>query len=261
MHYLRPQFYIYRYIRNLEKLRLGKFKNFHASKKRCFLIGNGPSIKQQDLTQLNDEIVFVTNHFVLHNQYKDISPDYYCVCDHRMFEGGANEEWATLMYEKANRTIKFFPLSARINIKSDSRFDNTSTYYLNHTSGKIWDLNKMVLDPRQDVYSGDTIIIDYCIPLAFYMGFTEIFLLGCDCDYGLDKDKDFSRSYFFDSKLATSERQTVKYLQKEWSNNVFKSYKIAKDILENRGCKIYNSTLGGKLEVFERVELKKIFQN
>jgi hypothetical protein len=37
---------------------------------------------------------------------------------------------------------------------------------------------------------------------------------------------------------------------------VFAGYKRAKEVFEENGRKIYNSTVGGKLEIFERVPLE-----
>ena len=40
--------------------------------KRCFIIGNGPSIKDQDLTLFKNEITFVANNFYLHKDFDKI---------------------------------------------------------------------------------------------------------------------------------------------------------------------------------------------
>src|SRR5690349_18838408 len=41
------------------------FRNLHKGR-RCFIIGNGPSIKDQDLSPLANEITLVTNSFHVH---------------------------------------------------------------------------------------------------------------------------------------------------------------------------------------------------
>ena len=255
---------VYRWIRCpdlvYERLRVKRFRNYHRGRRRCFLVGNGSSIRYQDLTQLRGEVVFVTNSFVLHSQYEEIVPTYYCVSDPNFFLGGVNPEFGHLMKQKAHATVKFFPLSAKKAVKRSGLFHGNSIYYLNYIGIPIWKTGRMNLDISKEVYTGDSVIIDFCLPLAFYMGFSEIYLVGCDMDYGLDQAEDFSRGYFYDARLTTASRQTVKYLKKEWYENVIASYMVARRIFEQEGRKIYNATLGGKLEVFERVDLEKILE-
>jgi len=266
----RPAIIIYSMIRDFllgkiyfprERTRLKKFKDLHQNDKRCFLVGNGPSIKNQGLTLLKDEIVFVANHFVLHEQYKEISPTYYCVSDPRLFIKGTNREWGELMMKKTKSTIKFFPLRAKWAVRRNKYFVGDEIYYLNYLAHKrIWEQNKMSLNVEKGVYTGDTIVIDFCLPLAFYMGFREIYLLGCDSDYALESAEDYSEGYFYDPSKTTAARQTKEYHRKHWYNNIIKSYEVAKRVLWEKNCRIYNATHGGKLEVFPRVEYEKVIR-
>lgn len=241
-----------------ERLRIGKFKNIHRHYKRCFIVGNGPSIKKQDLTLLRDEIVFVTNSFVLHEQYEDIAPTYYCVSDPRFFLGEVNPEWGEFMREKTRDTVKFLPLSARKIVARSGLLTGHSVYYLNYLPRHIWELGAMNLDPSKGVYSGDSVIIDFCLPLAFYMGFSEIYLLGCETDYALDKTTDYSEGYFYDVNKVTAPRQSREYHSNNWYYNVITSYEVADRFFRANGRRIYNATIGGKLEVFPRVKYEDI---
>ena len=76
------------------------------------------------------------------------------------------------------------------------------------------------------------------------MGFREVYLIGCDCD--------LSKGIHYDG----SEETNAPYVD-SW-NNVFKLYEICKKIYEEDGRIIYNATVGGKLEVFERRKLEEI---
>ena len=49
--------------------------------KTCFIIGNGPSIKDQNLTRLANQETFTMNGFWRHPQYKIIKPKYYIATD------------------------------------------------------------------------------------------------------------------------------------------------------------------------------------
>jgi hypothetical protein len=81
------------------------------------------------------------------------------------------------------------------------------------------------------------------------MGFQTAYLLGCDCDY--------SQSHHFDNR-RTIKKEAPVMTTDAGKNRVFKGYEICKRAYEKDGRKIYNSTVGGKLEVFERVSLEDI---
>jgi hypothetical protein len=123
----------------------------------------------------------------------------------------------------------------------------------------------MSLDITKAVYTGHNVIIDYCLHLAFYMGFSEVYLLGCDCDFKLDEAPDFSKAHFYPQELAGELPPQTGDLEKQ-QNDVFntvntfrKSYSVAKETFEKQGRKIYNAGIGGKLEVLERVNYDELF--
>lgn len=259
--YYRAQYYAqYWGFRLTEGRRLRKLKNIHAGE-RCFIIGNGPSIRQQDLTKLKDEMTFVTNWFVLYEDYERISPNFYCVSDPKFFDlRDGREDRYEVMMEKTSNALRFFPLLCKQAISKQGLFQAHRVFYLNYPpyGPRVWESGKINLDVTKRMYTGDTAIIDFCLPLAFYMGFTEVYLLGCDSDYGIDKDDSYKQAYFYNIGDHKTERQTLDYHRKFWFNNVINSYQVAKEAFESNGRKIYNAGIGGKLEVFERVDFEKV---
>ncbi len=241
-----------------ERPRLKRFKKLHADQKRCFIIGNGPSILQQDLTKLEHEIVFVTNSFVHHNQYDEINPTYYCVTIDLIKYNDFDAEWYPLMLEKTANTPKFFSLRAKPFIRKHNLFVNHPIFYLNCRDTPIWETKSMSLDITNEVYYGCTLIIDFCLPLAFYMGFSDIYLLGCDCDYKLREAEDLSKGYFHHFCRAFNQKRFEEHGE-PWYDKVTASYSVARDTFEKHARKIYNAGVGGKLEVFERVNYDDLF--
>src|SRR5262249_39479466 len=63
-----------------------RFKDRHRGG-RAFILGNGPSLNQQDLTPLKEEITFGTNTFWKHPQIGQWQPTYYCLVDPLYFDG------------------------------------------------------------------------------------------------------------------------------------------------------------------------------
>ena len=83
------------------------------------------------------------------------------------------------------------------------------------------------------------------------MGFSEIYLLGVDCNYKIPKQ-------YFDERenwLATDlEHATmINYLMQS-------GYKFYKGKMDQYGVKVFNATRGGMLEVFPRVTLEDILK-
>src|SRR4051812_20507954 len=81
---------------------------------RCFIIGNGPSLKEQDLSRLTGEVTFATNSFYLHPLAKEQQlPMYYLLSDPQYFDGStSNEEFAQLQAAIGSKPI-FLPHYAR----------------------------------------------------------------------------------------------------------------------------------------------------
>ena len=86
------------------------------------------------------------------------------------------------------------------------------------------------------------------------MGFNEVYLLGCDCDY--------SKTHHFHGKDYSYMDDQVKQSLALDSRNeeMFQSYRIIKNAFEKDGRKIYNATVGGKLEVFVRKKLEDVIK-
>jgi len=239
-----------------EGSKIKKLKNIYKNE-RCFIIGNGPSINQQNLTKLKDEFSFVTNWFVLYEKYAQINPKFYCVSDPNFFQN-IDPSWYSLMISKAKKTKKFFPYSARYSIQHTNLFHNQEVYYLNYCAGFSWISGKTNIDLLKPLYCGDTIIIDFCLPIAYYMGFKEIYLLGCDCNLGSNKETS-QQSHFYENKYHKTKQSSNEYLRDQWLNNILKSYEIINVEFEKNNRKIFNAGVGGNLELFERVKLEELF--
>ena len=55
-------------------------KNMFAGR-RCFLIGNGPSLKTQDITLLKNEVTVVASSFFRHPDAKVVNPPFWVFAD------------------------------------------------------------------------------------------------------------------------------------------------------------------------------------
>ena len=67
-----------------------KYKNIHKGQ-RCFILGNGPSLKTDDLRQLENEFVFSVNQIARHPDFEYIKPTYHFWADPHFFEIDENK--------------------------------------------------------------------------------------------------------------------------------------------------------------------------
>ena len=239
----------------------------HAGK-RCFIIGNGPSLNEQDLSFLRDEVTLVSNWFVNAGQYAQIDPKYYCVSSHEMFGGWnkpdpfLNQDFYLAMQKKARGAHKFFSFAFKDYIREAGLFLDEKVNYLLFERPKrlVDEVGEINLDLTRQLDDGYTVIQTMCVPLAVHLGCTEIYLIGCDCNYGIQKADD-PKQYCYDSKLHTTATTKFVSLERIWAENgpVFQSYSILGETLRSRGIKLFNATHGGRLEVLPRADYRSLF--
>lgn len=247
--------------------RLDSLRGAHQGQ-RCFILGNGPSLKKQDLSLLENEATFVSNWFVNAENFREVNPSYYCVTSHEMFGGwnradpALNEDFMEKMMAKASGVPKFFSFAFRDYLTKSEIFPANELYFV------LFERPKLLVDEKGDVNldlskhldDGYTVIQTLCIPLAVHMGFTEIYLLGCDCDYGIQKPED-PKQYFYDSSLHTTRTTKFESLERIWAPGgpVFRSYEIIGSKLAGMNIKLANATEGGRLGVLPRESYESLF--
>lgn len=225
-----------------------KFKNIHKGE-RCFIIGNGPSLKIEDLEKIKAKgfKTFACNRIYLAYEQTDWRPDYYFMADLRLIESDG-------MSPKLDVPIdhRFFP-DAAINNVSGGSFYHTLYYRYKQDS-------KFSKDASEGVYQSGTVTTDM-LHIAYYMGFSEFYLIGVDFNYHMgNKSADgnsyvynnennyFIKGYFKKGEVANTNDPATNLL----------GYEAARRAIEEEGRKVFNATRGGKLEVFERIDIDEL---
>lgn len=171
---------------NVKKL-LGqnrKFYNIHRNN-RCFILGNGPSLNDDDLSVLRDEIVFTVNQAYRHKQFSSLHSNYHFWIDENFFKVDTNNDPTDLeMFETMRKVAEeqriscFYPSSAYKLIKKYGLDRNNNAYYL-YPKLRFYDHYDLRCDISKLMPSFGT-VVQYAIFAAVYMGIKEIYLLGCD---------------------------------------------------------------------------------
>lgn len=227
---------------------LKRYKSKHFGK-RCFIIGNGPSLVAKDLDKLKDEITFAFNRIYYIFDKTDWRPTYYCSEDNKIICRSKDE------INKLDIKDKFFPVNFPWDYKVN--FTNTNYYIFkfgNHSVEPFFS-NDIV----KQIYWGNTVAYT-AMQIAVYMGIKEIYLLGVDHHFNkmiTDKGKvviDHSAKDYF-SNSYNHDKEELDIPNIEISTRAFVA---AKRYADKHNIKIYNATRGGKLEVFERIDFDKI---
>ena len=222
--------------------RIKKFENIHKGQ-RCFIIGTGPSLNKTNLSLIKEEIIFGVNTLYRGLSKFGITCDYYAITDLDVWQ----KHFKNIL---GLDTVLFLSGGAGESYLSKKRFFQKfqkNEPFLVRDLGSMWSSKCFSKDLSMGTYNGDTIIIDICLQAAYYMGFKEVYLLGCDSDY--------SGLHRFDGLIT--ENLQGGGVTGDWSK-VFDSYEICKKIYEEDGREIINATVGGKLEIFKRKKLEEI---
>lgn len=237
------------------------FKNKHMSR-RCFVIGNGPSLNKQDLSLLSNEITIVMNYFYKHPIVEKWQPNYYCLADPKEFDGSKKTE---NFYQKLRQKVpssKFLlPAYAKNVIENQKLLPVDQTYYTTFrgtlSNGLNYDID--LTESIPGVQSTSQLAIMW----ALYMGCSPIYLIGLDHDWLSYRGAPphFYRGATIDN-YSKAEGDLSKFCYKGELKAVldlWKGYETILRIIANKNISIINATEGGFLDVFERREYKSIF--
>lgn len=227
-----------------------RYKNLYWGK-RCFLLGSGPSLTLDDLNQIYEkgELSFGANKIFKIFEQTRWRPDFYCATDRRILSF-YQETIANL--ELSQMFIAYYH-DRKLQKLADAllKKDNVNLFAMKESVSD--DEIEFSEDPSEFIVEGRTVIYAM-MQIALYMGFKEIYLLGVDFNYsdptGYDKK---GQDHFCKNYIEEGEEVLISSQQ-----YCLKAFEKAKKYSQKHGVKIYNATRGGKLEVFERVDLESI---
>lgn len=226
--------------------KISTYKNSNYGK-RCFIIGNGPSLTYKDLEKLKYEYTFATNMIFKIFEETDWRPTYYLAQDYTALKQLYNSDETI---NKLSSSLIFLPIDIK-NLKI--KYSNRIKYFYIYRKSPFPKAPKFSSDVSKIVFEGGTVTYS-AIQLATYLGFKEIYLLGVDNNY--------SYAIMPDGKIiknsALKDYFTEYYNTNEYTEpvNLAKpdlAFRSAKQYCEDNEIKIYNATRGGKLEIFNRI--------
>ncbi len=261
-------------IMKTELKRNSEFKNKYDGK-RCFIIGNGPSIKKVDFSKLSDEITFTVNQLPRNPEFAKLKTTFHVWADARFFDIDENKpediELLNIMRNvnsEGNKPVVFYKDVAYQMIKKFHLDEELKIYYYQQGGFDSYRLINADID-FTNLVPGFSTVIQYIICLAVYMGFKEIILLGCDCtgivstaESRIGKAENSAYGY----SISSNEKKRLEKVQKltsfrdemQWWVHIFDDYKILDEYCKKHGAKLLNATNPTLLENIERVNLDEL---
>lgn len=243
--------YIYCYVPKHPELfeQLRQFKDIHKGE-RCFIVATGPSLTIEDVNKLKGEICWTCNSGIKLFSQTDWRPQYYAIADGTVFTRIKDQidsvEMPISFYN--HKDIEWsgeniYPLPMWVSLVLDEA--------TRAVIPRSWRKKRMSLDISKKVFMGGN-ITNVIIQICFYMGFKEIYLLGCDCNYTP------SNSH---SSIANYKNGDILYEAADYvAQSMIDDHKCAKAVADKLGVKIFNATRGGMLEVYPRVNLDDVIK-
>jgi hypothetical protein len=230
--------------RRIETLR-GRYKE-----RRCFIMGNGPSLLECDLNHLASEVTIVSNaHYLIWDQLTYV-PTFLAVEDRLVAEDRADE------LRRLTDITRIFPFDLRPLL---GPADETKLY-LNFPRD-YRPFPKFSRDLTKRGYWGGTVSF-LNLQIAAYLGCNPIILIGFDHSYVVSSKE--MRDHVIHSQVEDVNHIHPDYFGPgyRWHDpNILRmelAYRSARQELESLGVRVLNATIGGQLEIFERISFDSL---
>lgn len=256
-----------------EMIRTKSLMNIHKGQ-RCFILGNGPSLKHHDLEKLKDEFVFTVNFMMKSDYFKILNPSYHLFFDPVVFglsqEKEEDKEKIALIagtLESNSEMIYIIPYRRRANFIK--LFPNHKFRFIYNS--KIY---TPLLKKSSSLHRNTPVfqnVVVYAINSAIYMGFKEIYLLGVDMTGFLEH---FEHNIIHDHWghfYSKSDEEKAKVLEILVENNIdnefylktygktFEHLKMMQNNAIEKKVKLFNASKHGALDFIPRVDYDNIF--
>jgi glycosyltransferase involved in cell wall biosynthesis len=223
--------------------RIRKFRDAYKGQ-RCFIIGNGPSLRGMDLSPLRDEITFGLNRIYLLFEELGFSTTFLVSINRLVLEQAVQEVTA------ADSTV-FLNWWSYHHVERER-----DPIFVRVTSARP----RFSTAADRGVWAGATVTFA-ALQLAYFMGFEEAILIGVDhsfADKGRPNDVVESsgpdQNHFDPSYFGKGFRWQLPDL--EMSE---RAYELARVAYERDGRRVLDATVGGKLEIFPKVDFTSLF--
>lgn len=247
-----------------------KFENIHKGK-RCFILGNGPSLRDVDFSLLKNEYVFTVNQLARRDDYCELEANYHLWSDFNFFdESNVTEELISCMKRVntgKNKVQCFFPADVKKFLDAHGISDEINCNYFKLRTTFYEGFNEKI-DFTKFTPCLST-VVHYAILLAVYMGFSEIYLLGVDTTQIMVQIKSFlmeNDENDYSYEVTESEKKRMEKLLEQHSLegyahsfwHLLLTYRNLFQYCEKRNIKLFNCSKVTTIDSIPRVPLERV---
>jgi hypothetical protein len=233
-----------------DDMNIKDLKNKHKGED-CFVIGNGPSVNDHNFSLLLNKNLIVTNCFHQHPLWPKFKNIYHVELNGAFRLHPSVTEWKVKQLLKNENANYIFRMKFK-SIWDNLPLPNNKKYYLKlHKpptvmEGKYnWDISEYSLWANTGVIEGS-------MALAQYMGFKNIYLIGCDVSGFYERG-----GYFYDWK-KTPQVYHPRKSDSEDFENMKKSWETISKKFKEKNINIYNLSKFSKLCYFKRKKMEEV---
>lgn len=227
--------------------RLAALKDRHRGQ-RAFIIGNGPSLRQTDLSRLRNEVTFGMNRIYLLFPELGFHTTYFCSINNLVIEQFSADILALPMPRfLAWRSHAYFP--------PDLPLEQLPTFLYTTYTGP-----RFSPDVRGRVWESAT-VTNVALQLAFHMGFEKVILIGVDHNFTFKGEA---------NKTVVSDGDDPNHVSPNYFGRGVRwqlpdldtseiGYALARTAYQKAGRHVLDATVGGKLTIFPKVDYNSLF--
>lgn len=250
-----------------------QFKDSHLGQ-RCFILGNGPSLKDVRFADLRSEFVFTVNQLMRRPDFPELDSNMHFWADEMFFtsaiETDGGQELIQVMRKINESNAKcFYPISQYNFVMKHGLYEEGKTFF--HEFGiHMYPGYKGKIDYTK-IVPGLGTVVQWCVTMAIYMGFKEIYLLGVDntallsiYNQFLDKDSEILYSYNVSEnekrRMAKMfEEASLLRLTRSFALNLSDYLSLA-DYCNRHGIQLYNCTERSLIEGVAKKHLSDVLR-
>tara|TARA_Y100001963_G_scaffold128955_1_gene183735 strand:- start:905 stop:1723 length:819 start_codon:yes stop_codon:yes gene_type:complete len=235
-----------------------KFKDKHKGE-RVFLVANGPSLADTDLSLLKDENTIAMNRIsLIYDRHPNWRPTYYVFSSTNVKNSVWGQAWSSSV-ERAISEPKTTSFIARI-------FKDYIDPWDEHENVGWFDSmseTKPTLEGEISPHSFSTDVVDridksgttmnLALQLAYHMGFTEIIFVGADLGWTQDHGSESDPNHFDKSYRANIPNPKKANYQMRNIHSLAKRHLTEKD----PSIKMYNASIKTVLDVYPIIDFEK----
>jgi hypothetical protein len=236
-----------------------EIKGIHRGS-RCFVMGTGSSINNQNIKLLKDDYVICVSKAYEHADYNIIKPKYHVLppiinSHSNVYERRDFIEWLKEIELETENAEMFFHIGDKELISENGLFKNRIIHWFDFSY--LWDGDyNLPIDLAHIPVFGS--VSEIAITVALYLGFDKIYIIGFDHDWfnGLFV-------YFYDNeKKGMRKSKNIDHIDSEYQMRrhaeIFKKYKYLLSVKNN----IYNANFDSKtyVDVFPKVNYNDLFE-